>query len=187
MDHFYLDSVCILLCLDMGTRYSTAYVVSSKSMEQEIIGFEASCLFQFSIPEAVQTDSAFKATSFKKYLDARNASLRLVPKHCHCQTPLERKHGVIPSIYLKLCAGEPDVNIQLFALCPVSISNDLYGNNVMPSSELAKFFTKAIDDACVYPTTDDVVETQAQLHERPKLALILMSNSVEELSGTARD
>lgn len=187
LDHFFLESLCILHCMDMATRYSSASIVSSTSLENVIMGFESSWLSQFWLPDAIQADSAFAGSIFKNYLASRGIRLRLVPPRRHSRNPLESKHGIIRSIFLKLCAAEPNTSFDPHAIRSVSISNDLYGNDVMSSYELAKGFTKPIDGASIHPIPDDIASAHNQLQAKRKLALILKSKSSEEIHITPGD
>lgn len=173
--------------MDMTTMYSAAQIVQSTFLDQAILGFESAWIFQFWMAEGVQADSAFCELAFQKYLDKHNVSLGPVPRQRHSPNPLECKHGIIRSIFLKLRIGEPNVNNEVHALRSVTISNDLYVNDVMSSFELETEITKPVIDSTVYPISDYVVNAQAQLQARRKLAIILKSKSIEEISVTAGD
>lgn len=67
--------------------------------------------------------------------------------------------------------------MELHAVRSVLISNDLYGNDVMSSFELAKGFAKPIGGQNIPPTPDNIATAQAQLQEKWKFALILESES----------
>lgn len=47
VDHFYLESVSFLHCMDMATRFSAAFVVKSMTLEEAIFEFESCWLSQF--------------------------------------------------------------------------------------------------------------------------------------------
>lgn len=125
LDHFYLESLCILNCMDMATRYYSASVLLSTLLENVIGDFESSWLSQFWLPNDIQADSAFAGKIFKNYLESRGIKLRLVHPRRHSRNPLESKHGIIRSVFLKLCAAEPNTRLDLHAIRSVSISNDL--------------------------------------------------------------
>lgn len=135
---------------------------------------------QFWLPVSVQGDKAFAHGSFRKFLDESGVSFRLVPPRRHSKNPLESKHGIIRSIYLKLRVADPEGSSELHALRAVAVSNDLYGNDVMSSFELAKGFTKPVADGSVCTIPEDVVDAHNRLQAKRKLALILKSKATTE-------
>lgn len=90
-------------------------------------------------------------------------------------------------MFLRLRACEIHESVDIHALRAVSISNDLYRNDVISSHEMAKGFTKPAHDSAVHTIPNDVVQAQAQLQAKKKLALILKSNSVHKINVAARD
>lgn len=53
LDHFNLESVCLLHSMDMATRYFSACIVPSMSVDHAILEFESASLSQFWISYAV--------------------------------------------------------------------------------------------------------------------------------------
>lgn len=102
--------------MDMVIRYSAAHIVPSTSNKHSIIGIESFWLSQFWMSAAVQADSAFAGETFKSYLSSRDIKFRIVPPRCGSRNPLESKHGIIRSIFLKFCAAYPNTNLKLRAL-----------------------------------------------------------------------
>lgn len=39
VEHFYLDSVCLMQCMDLATRYSSVFLVPSAKMDDAVFGF----------------------------------------------------------------------------------------------------------------------------------------------------
>ena len=78
------------------------------------------------------------------YLSTYGIKFRPVPSRKHHKKPLEPKHGIIRSIFLRLKHSSPDTSISLLALRAVTISNDLYGSDIMSSFDIAKGFFKPI-------------------------------------------
>lgn len=107
------------------------HLVPSTSINHAILGFKSAWLSQFLISDAVQADSAFAGSNLKSFFDARNVSFPPAPPQRHSWNPLESKHSVIRTIFLNLRAGEPHESAEMHALCAASISNNLYGNDVM--------------------------------------------------------
>lgn len=170
VDHFYLDGVQLLHCMDTATRCSAAFVVSSTALDDAVFGFENCWVNQFWLPESIHGDKAFAVGKFKQYMDERSISFRLVPPNLHSKNPLESKHGVIRSIFLKLRNAEPDVSPELHACRAVAISNDLYGNDVMSSYELAKGYTKPVSEGGVKSIPQEIVDAHEKLQAKRKLA-----------------
>lgn len=96
------------------------------------------------------------------------------------QESIDSKHNIIRSVFLRLKeAAGADFDPKLAAYKVVSISNDLYGNDILSVFDLAKGFSipisvKPIDT--VVP--DDVLNVRDLLHARRKLALIHLMLSV---------
>jgi len=156
VDHFYLESVRLMHCMDIVTRFSAAFVVTSSSMDDAVFAYESCWLSQFWQPSAILGDKAFAHGSFKSYLESCEIRFKCVPPRRHSKNPLERKHGIIRSIFLKLQTASTDTQPELLALRAVEISKDLYGNDVMSSSEMAKGYTKPVLPGHVAEVPDEV-------------------------------
>lgn len=114
------------------------------TLEEAIFGFEACWPSQFWMPDSIQGDRAFLCGSFKTYMDERSIQFWFVSSGRHRKNPLDSKHGLMRSIFLKLREDEPDAPPELYAMRAVAISNELYGNYVMSSFELPKGFKKPV-------------------------------------------
>lgn len=64
--------------MGMMKRYSNAYIVSSTTLEQAIVGFESAWLSQHWLPNDIQDNSAFAEGVFKNYPSPRCVKLRLI-------------------------------------------------------------------------------------------------------------
>lgn len=62
----------------------------------------------------------------------------------HNKTILDSKHGILQDIYLRLKSESPNTDSKLLAARMFHISNDLYGNDVLSSYELAPRHTRPI-------------------------------------------
>ena len=180
VDHFYLENFRLFHAMDLTTRFSAAYVVSTASMDDSVMAFEACWLSQFWIPESVRADKSFLCGSFESFCDSRDIKISPVPPHRHSKNAIESKHGIIRSVFLKMKHAPPDVSHELLAMRAVSVSNDLYGNDLMSSFELAKGFTKPVIHRSITEIPDDVVNAQIKLQAKRKLALILKSKATFE-------
>lgn len=107
--------------MDLATTLSAAQIVQSTSFDQAFLTIESACISQFWLPQEVQADYAFSGAGFEKYLVRHDVNFRHVPPQQHSLNPLESKHGTIRSIFLKLHAGEPDVDVELYAFRSLSM------------------------------------------------------------------
>lgn len=167
--------------MDLVYRFSTVDVVETANLQDAVVAFEASWISQFWYPDALQADKAFQVGDFRKYADEIGISIREVPPGRHSKNPIESKHRVIRTIFLRLKASAgSDHNAKLSAYKAVSISNDLYGNETLSSFEIAKGFTKpTIDHPKNNTIPKEIYEAQENLQGLRKLVLILKSKSVK--------
>ena len=187
VDHFHLEGVRIFHCMDVATRYSIGNVCVSASLDDAAHDFHQSWLAQFWTPDAVLGDKAFAGGKFREMLDKIGVKFRLVPPRRHIKNPIESKHGIIRSIFLRLRHANPDESAEVSAVRAVTISNDLYGNDVMSSFEMAKGFTKPVDSRSVKAVPADILEAQDKLKARRKMALILKSKATKDVSFSVGD
>ena len=108
VDHFYLDAIRLMHCMDLGSRLSTVHVVHTATISEAVIGFEACWVPHFGYPESIHGDKAFDASNFKSYMKERDISFRPVPPGRHSKNTIESKHNVIRSIYLRLKQDKGD-------------------------------------------------------------------------------
>lgn len=116
-------------------------------------------------------------------------NFELVPKNRHYKNPIESKHGIIRSIFNRLKHDGEEQNMfdkVQAALKSVSISNDLYGNNLMSSFELAKGYTRPLV-GIANAVPPEILEAQQKLNAKRKLCLILKSKSVSEMPLSVGD
>lgn len=72
-----------------------------------------------------------------------------MPPRRHEKNPIEPKHGLIRSIFLRLRLVDTSEHASILSLQAARISNNLYGNDLVSSFELAMGFT--------HPFTGDTV------------------------------
>ena len=183
VDHFYLDDLCIFHCMDYVTRFSAIHIVPSTKLADAVAGFEACWLNQFWHPNKIQGDKAFNNGEFANYLQQLNIQFKPVPPKRHSRNPIESKHAIIRSVFIRLKENAGiESNLQQLAYQAVTTSNDLYGNNVMSSFEVAKGYTKPlIKPANELGIPDEIYQAQQNLIAKRKLALILKSKSTAEI------
>lgn len=180
IDHLYLDKVRVFHVMDTVTRYSAGFVVENATMEHSIKAFEACWIGQFWFPESIRADTAFINEEFTTYCNERDIRLCPVPPGRHSKNAVESKHGMLRTIFLKLMNASPEVDKEVLALRAISISNDLYGNDVMSSFEQSKGFTKPINGNAISAIPEDIIDAEQKIAAKRKLALILKSKSVLE-------
>ena len=98
--------------------------------------------------------------------------------------------STIRDIFLRLLENEnnEDTMPQLIVQEALRISNDLYGNDVMSSHELAKGYTHPIHpNGPIVVVSDDITAAHETLIAKRKLNLILKSNSIEDIPLSAGD
>lgn len=188
LDHFFLDSVTVLHCMDASTRFSAGAVVESTSMESAIRTIELVWFSQFWPPSSFQADGAFNNDIFKSFLDIYDVDLRPVPPRRHCKNAIEPRHGTIRSIFLRLKSADSKTSDSLHAIRSIRISNDLYGSDTLSAFEMAKGYSKPLV-ANQRPIQVDA-ELQAahdELIAKRKLTLIMRSNTFPSQSFKVGD
>ena len=175
--------------MDLVSRYLGAHVVSTATLKDAIVAFEACWVSQFWHPDSIRVDTAFMLGEFKKYTEQLGIPLLPLPPGRHSKNAIESKHNIIRSIFIRLKeAAGSDFDPELAPYKSVSISNDLYDNEIMSAFELAKGFSKSIaakplDN--VIP--DDVRDARDQFQTRLKPAPILRSKAVTEVPLSVGD
>lgn len=180
IDHLYLESVRMFHAMDLVTRYSAAFVVGDATMEKAIHAFESCWINQFWIPDEIKADKAFINKEFEQYCKDRDIKISPIPPQRHSKNAVESKHGIIRSIFLKLQEADPHTDLEMIAVRAVTVSNDLYGNDVLSSFEQAKGYTKPINGNPPKTIPDDIIEAQENLSAKRKLAMILKSKATIE-------
>lgn len=127
-------------------------------------------------------DNAFNNNEFAEYIKQSHIKFRPVPPRRHSKNPLESKHNIIRSIFLRLNASsDPQIPPELMAYRAIRISNDLYGSDVLSSFELAKGFTKPLDEKDgLNVISNDLIDAHDTIKAKRKLNLILRSNALTE-------
>lgn len=177
LDHFYLNSVTVLHCMDVATSFSAGAVVTSTNLETSIYNIELLWIAQFWPSSSLQADEAFHDPIFKSFLEIYDIELRPFPPLQHCKNTIEPRNSMIRLIFLRLKHAEPDFSDSVHAVRAIRISNDLYGLDTLSSSEISKGLVKPL---CVSQRPVLVHdEPQAAHHEliaKRKLTLIMRSN-----------
>lgn len=76
-------------------------------------------------PYAIHADVAFQSQKFKPLLDRYDITIRPVPPQRLEKKPIEPRHGVIRSTFLRLRHTDPSFSASVLAIPAVRISNDL--------------------------------------------------------------
>ena len=181
VDHLFIEQHDIIHFMDAQTRYSSGLLVPTTNMRDAIYGMETKWFSEFWPPQSIQGDKAFQAEEFKDYLKIYDISFRLVPPRRHSKNVLESKHRVLRDIYLRMKDNAVNDDPRLLVAKMFRVSNDLYGNSVASSHELAKGYTRPISGNIRREIPLSIIEAQRTLAAKRKLNLILKSKSIQEL------
>lgn len=99
-----------------------------------------------------------------------------MPPRRQSMNVVEFKHSVIRSIYLLIINASPDMSRTLALQQGLRISNDLYGNSVTSSFEMARGFSRPVTGK-THPLPNDVYEGRMILLSKRKLTKFLQSMS----------
>ena len=152
IDHFHLGDqrICHIMCA--STRYSVGTVVPDVGMESAVNALDSLWISQFWSPKAIQFDQAFHNEIFLKYLNTYGIEARPIPARRHNKNVLESKHKIIRDIFLRIKSEDGNISDTLAAQQSIRISNDLYGNDLCSSYELAKGFTRPVESGKIPKT-----------------------------------
>ena len=170
--------------MDTVTRFSACLPCTTTNMTESVFALQTVWLNQFWPPQHIHGDQAFYAQEFQNFLKLYDIGFRSVPSRRHSKNPLEPKHGVIRSIYIRLKSSAKKNKLilsdELLAMQAVSISNDLYGSDTLSSFEMTKGFTKPLSsNNQPIPVPEDVIAAHETLKAKRKLNLILRSHKFE--------
>jgi len=193
IDHVHLNEMRVIHMMDATTRYSVGAVVPDTSMKNAIINFESLWISPFWEPKAVQFDQAFDNSIFKNYLLKHDIEGRPIPARRHNKNVLESKHRVIRDVFLRLMEdNDGDINEnappELIVQESLRICNDLYGNDVMSSHELAKGYTRPIHSSGpILQIPDEIKAAHDTLIAKRKMNLIMKSHATVDTPVAAGD
>ena len=182
VDHMFLDDLIVLHVMDAKTRYSTGAVVNSTSMADAIVAFDACWLSPFWAPLSLQADTAFQGNEFSSFLHDLGTELRPSPPYRHNKNALESKHRVIRDVFLRLQQASPEIDARILVTQALRICNDLYGNDVASSYELAHNRTRPVVPGPYVQIPEDVIEAHENLIAVRKLNAILRSKATIDKS-----
>lgn len=132
--------------MDSFSRFSSVYLVPDGTVFSATVALETTWIAQFWPLISVQGDEAFANDEFMVYLKSHGIKFGPVPSRKLHKNSLEPKHGFIRSIIIRLKNALLDTSKSILELRAVTISNDLYGSDVMSELELAKGFSKSLLD-----------------------------------------
>ena len=182
LDHVFLDDYVVLHFMDSSTRLSQGAIVTTKTVREAIDHFEMIWVSQYGYPESLLADQAFITDEFKRYADSVGMNLLPVPSRRHNKNVLESKHRVLRDIFnrIKECNSTSDSTDQMVVQQVMRIANNLYGNDVVSSYELAKGYTlPLVEDRVMLQVPPDLIEAHNVLKAKRKLNLILKSKAVK--------
>lgn len=141
IDHMFLGDNAVIHIMGSTVRYSVGMIVPDTSMQHAICALESQWISQFWMPGGVIFDQAFDNSIFRSYLNKCDIEPIALPPRRHNKNVLESKHKILRDIYIRLkhCNDIGNfVTEDIIIQQTFRISNDLYGNDVMSSHELAK-------------------------------------------------
>ena len=180
VDHMDLAKATLFHVMDAVSRYSSGCVVDTPNMEPAIDAFDSTWISQFWSPGAVVADKAFQNSEFTEYLQAQHIKIHPIPLRRHNKNVLDSKYRVIRDVYLCLESAQPDQDKSLPVQQALRISNDLHGNDVASSHELAKGYTRPLASKPPVPLPSDVGAAHQELTKKRKLNAILRSKAVKK-------
>ena len=145
MDHFLLGNLRICHMMDATTRYSAGIVVPDTGMQTAIEALDPLWISSFWAPISIQYDQVFDINEFNEFFALHDINSRPIPARRHNKNVIESKHKIIRDIFLRIKTSLPECSETLAAKQAIRTSNDLYGNYVCSSHELAKGFTRPIE------------------------------------------
>lgn len=103
------------------------------------------------------------------------------PARRYNKNAIESKHKIIRDIFLKLSFEKPEELGPLYAQQALRITNDLYGNDVVSATELAKGYTRPIESGVLQRGLPAyIVSAHDTLVAKRKLTKILRSKTTQD-------
>lgn len=87
---------------------------------------------------------------------------------------LESEHGIISSMFIRICEAKPNSDEQLSISQAIDVSYQLYGSDIMSAYEVSHAFTKTLYDQYIF-NCNDIFSAQIELEVKRKLTRILRS------------
>lgn len=135
MDHHAMKS---------ATRYSAALVCTAMLLSSAVHAIETFSITLFWAPSCIRGDGALRFPEFTDYLSKKGISFEHIPPRRHCNNLLERKHGVIRSIFPRLLDASAEISQQLAAQQALRIYNELYWSHVLSAYEMQNGLTRPL-------------------------------------------
>ena len=179
IDHMFLGDNAVIHMMDSTVRYSVGMIVPDTSMQHAICALESQWISQFWMPGGVIFDQAFDNSMFRSYLNKCDIEPIALPPRRHNKNFLESKHKILRDIYIRLkhCNDIGNfVTEDIIIQQTFRISNDLYGNDVMSSHEIAKGYSRPVmSGGPPLSVPDELYRAHETLIAKRKLNLILRS------------
>lgn len=163
--------------MDSKTRLSAGVVVDDTSLTNALYALQIGWLTPFWTPDAIRGDQAFNHELFTKFAASIGSNFEPIPPRRHNKNVLESKHGILRSIFIRLCNADDQLDERVAIAMAFDVSNQLYGSDVMSAYELAHGFTKPLTDhPMLLPA--DLYEVHCSLEAKRKLTRILRSKAI---------
>lgn len=175
----FVDGIKLFRATEMYPRFSAAVIVHDTSLTTAVVAVETIWISQFQMPEYMHGNEAFDQGVFQKYLLENDILLLPMPARRYHKNIVERKHGIIRNIFIRLKSIAPDTASEIHAFPAVQVSNNFYGLDVAIASELSKGFAKLfINEQVQNMLSDDVIKAREELIVKRKWTRILRSIAV---------
>lgn len=103
---------------------------------------------------AMQVGKAFAEWSFRDFVDSCGIKFRLPPPRFNSKSSAQRKYAVLPGNFLRIRTASPhELTVLAF-----TIFNDLYGIDMMSTSEMANCNTRPIVPSQVHATPNGIAD-----------------------------
>jgi len=192
IDHLFLDDHKVFHAMCSSTRYSVGAEVPDTTIDKSIACLEAHWISQFWPPNEILYDPAFETQMFNDYVKLYDISTRPIPPRRHNKNVIESKHRIIRDIFLRLKVTNEERDlpskIPILIQQALRISNDLYGNDAMSATELAKGYTRPIRNGETPVLVPEEIQTAHDvLIAKRKLNLILRSKATTDIDISPGD
>ena len=114
-------------------------------MQATILAWDSLWISSLCAPNSTQFGQAFEHKEFNVFLALHDINTRPIPTSGHNKSVIESKYKVIKDIFFRIKTDLLGFSETLAALQAIRVSDELFGNDVCSSHEVAKGFTRPIE------------------------------------------
>lgn len=171
VDRSYPSLRRLLHSVDHVSRYSAAFMMSSFPMNESTFWLEACWLSQLWLPESFKVDSAFAKHVSKNKSNKEDIEYRNFLSSRHSNNLIWSKHSVIKSIFIMLINTSLVQDGRSNSFQAISISNDLYGIDIVPPIEVAWGYKNPVKNGYLFEIVDEIIDASNK-HQAKKESLL---------------